>query len=223
MKKKKWIIWLLIAVIVLLAASLLYNRLSNTYMQEDAKKENAENDSVKTQTNKKSDDVKNNDAKEYSNEAFLTDGLADGQSDEAKDNKFRDITVYDENKNKVKLSDYVGKPLVVNFWASWCPPCKREMPSFQKAMEKYGDEVTILMINETDGERETFDSALTFWKSNEFQMNVLFDLDLDAAGKYYLFYLPRTLFIDKNGNIVEEHVGELSETRINSAIKKILK
>lgn len=136
-------------------------------------------------------------------------------------NRADDFTVYDENKNEVKLSDYIGKPLVVNFWASWCPPCKREMPSFQKAMDRYGENVTFLMINETDGGRETMDTAQTFLKDNGYEMNVLFDLDGDAGNVYNILYLPRTLFIDENGTIVEDHVGELSEAELTNTIEKI--
>ena len=60
--------------------------------------------------------------------------------------KAMDFTVYDENDHEVKLSDYKGKPIVVNFWASWCPPCKREMPNFEKMYEKYGNDITFLII-----------------------------------------------------------------------------
>ena len=187
MKKKKWMIWLLAVVAILVVATVAYNRLGTAYAQEHLETESMEDDSVSTA-----------------------------------DNKADDFTVYDENKNKVRLSDYMGKPLIVNFWASWCPPCKREMPVFQEARDQYGEEVTFLMINETDGGRETMDTAQTFWKENGYTMEVLFDLDQDAGNTYNLLYLPRTVLIDENGNIVENHVGELSETELTNAIEKLL-
>lgn len=137
-------------------------------------------------------------------------------------NRADDFTVYDENEKQVKLSDYMGKPLIVNFWASWCPPCNREMPAFQKAMDMYGEEATFLMINEADGERETMDTAQAFLEDNGYEMNVLYDLDQDAGNTYNTLYLPRTLFIDENGNIVEDHVGELSEKELTDAIEKLV-
>ena len=58
-----------------------------------------------------------------------------------------DFTVYDKDGNAVKLSDFEGKPVVVNFWASSCQPCQLEMPYFQSAYETYHDEIAFLMVN----------------------------------------------------------------------------
>ena len=65
--------------------------------------------------------------------------------------KAPDFAVLDSEGNKVYLYDYIGKPLVINFWASWCPPCRSEMPDFDEAYAEYGDKVTFMMINLADG------------------------------------------------------------------------
>ncbi|MBS5825072.1 MAG: TlpA family protein disulfide reductase [Clostridium argentinense] len=136
-----------------------------------------------------------------------------------------DFTVYDKDNNKVKLSEYKGKkPVVVNFWASWCSPCKYEMPYFQEATNKYNNEdLEILMINVTDGMRETKESAEEFMEKEGYNMNVMFDIDLDAANKYQLNGIPRTIFIDKEGNLVYDHVGIMDEEMLNENINKIIK
>ncbi|MDQ9824562.1 TlpA disulfide reductase family protein, partial [Acinetobacter sp. 163] len=70
-----------------------------------------------------------------------------------------DFTVYTVDGEAVKLSDYFGKPIVLNFWASWCGPCKMEMPEFNKMAETLDGEVQFLMVNMTDGSRETVETA----------------------------------------------------------------
>lgn len=193
MTKKKWIIWLVLIIAVLGISGSAYHQLGTAYAKDQ--------------------DGKTTEKKQKDSET---------EEDTTTQKKAEDFTVYDENRNKVKLSDADGKLRIVNFWASWCPPCKREMPAFQKAFRKYGKKITFMMVNETDGERETMDAAQTFWIDQGYQMKILFDFDGDADNKYDVFYLPRTLFIDRNGNIVEDHVGEMSEDELTKQIKKLL-
>ena len=137
--------------------------------------------------------------------------------------KAKDFVVYDENLNKVKLSDYIGRPVVVNFWASWCPPCKAEMPLFNELSNKYKEEeLTVLMVDLPDGERETMDKAKQFIKDNNYNMKILFDNDGNAATNYTISSIPRTLFIDKNGYIVEDHLGQITKNELENEINSLL-
>ena len=81
------------------------------------------------------------------------------ETDDPSKTKALDFTMLNSEGEEVSLYDYVGKPIVLNFWASWCPPCKAEMPDFEAAYQKYGDDVVFLMVNLTDGRRETVDTA----------------------------------------------------------------
>ena len=76
--------------------------------------------------------------------------------------KAPDFTVLDASGNEVHLSDFVGKPVVLNFWASWCPPCKSEMPDFEAVYQACGNDVQFLMVNLTDGNQETLTSAKAY-------------------------------------------------------------
>ncbi|MHC1682044.1 MAG: TlpA family protein disulfide reductase [Clostridiaceae bacterium] len=135
----------------------------------------------------------------------------------------KDFVVYDENLNKVKLSEYIGTPVVVNFWASWCPPCKAEMPLFNELSNKYKEEeLIVLMVDLPDGERETMDKAKQFIKDNNYNMKILFDNDGDAANNYNILSIPRTLFIDKNGYIVEDHSGQITKDKLENKINSLL-
>ena len=134
-----------------------------------------------------------------------------------------DFTVYDEQGNEVKLSDFKGKkPVVINVWASWCGPCQAEMPYFEDAIKKYGDEVEILMINLTDGRRETKDKALKFLKENNLEMDIVFDEDLSAANAYNIMGIPRTVFININGEINYDREGLIDRDTLFTNIEKII-
>ena len=138
--------------------------------------------------------------------------------------KAKDFVVYDENLNEVKLSDYLGTPVVLNFWASWCPPCKSEMPTFNEMSKKYSkDKVAILMINLTDGEQETISKAQKYINDNNYDMKVLFDKQMDAATKYNITSIPRTIFIDKDGYIAKDNqAGVISEEELEMQIKLLI-
>ena len=136
----------------------------------------------------------------------------------------KDFYVYNEDGNKIMLSDFKGKkPVVVNIWASWCGPCQVEMPYFEEAIKKYGDEVEILMVNLTDNQRETRESALEFIKDKSLDMSIVFDEELSAAKAFNVKGIPRTIFINTNGEITYDKEGVIDEDILFSNIKKIIK
>jgi len=134
-----------------------------------------------------------------------------------------DFTVTDRNGKSVSLSDYFGKPIVLNFWASWCPPCKSEMPEFQAAYEKYGSDIQFLMVNMTDGERETVNSAKDFISENGYSFPLFFDTEYEAAIAYSASSLPATYFIDSDGNLKAYAIGALDAENLQRGISKIIK
>ena len=133
-----------------------------------------------------------------------------------------DFTVYDADGKEVHLSDFYGKPIVLNFWASWCGPCKSEMPDFQKACTDLEGEVQFLMVNMTDGSRETLDTAKAFLAYSGYTFPVFFDTDTDAAIKYSVYALPTTYFINAEGNLVAYAEQALSADVLQMGIDMIL-
>ncbi len=132
-----------------------------------------------------------------------------------------DFTVYDAEGNPVQLYDYIGKPLVVNFWASWCGPCQMEMPHFEDKYQELGDEVQFLMINMTDGGRETVDSASAFIAEKGYTFPVLYDTDSNAALTYGAYSLPTTYFIDADGYAVAQATGAIDADTLQQGIDLI--
>lgn len=136
--------------------------------------------------------------------------------------KAPDFTVLDREGNEVKLSDFFGKPIVLNFWASWCPPCKAELPDFEAAAKKYAGDVTFLMVNMTDGQRETVAVAQDFVESAGYTFPVYFDTGYEASYNYGVSSIPQTYFIDAEGYLVACATGMISGTQLEQGIGMIL-
>ena len=132
-----------------------------------------------------------------------------------------DFTIYDGKGNKVHLSDFAGKKIILNFWASWCVPCKKEMPDFNKKYLEYGDEIQFLMIDFAKDDK--IEDAKKYVSDMGFEFPVYFDIDGDAFLTYEVSAFPTTIFIDAKGNVVERYRGTISEETLQSGIDKLLK
>ncbi|MDD7738865.1 MAG: TlpA disulfide reductase family protein [Lachnospiraceae bacterium] len=132
-----------------------------------------------------------------------------------------DFKAYDIDGNEIQLSDYIGKPIVLNFWASWCGPCKMEIPDFEEKYLKSGDEIQFLMINMTDGSRETIETASSFIEEQEYTFPVFYDTELDAANTYQVYSLPTTYFIDSEGYIIAKATGAIDGETLQKGIDLI--
>jgi thiol-disulfide isomerase/thioredoxin len=135
--------------------------------------------------------------------------------------KAPDFTVLDIDGNAVKLSDLLGKPVVLNFWASWCPPCMNEMPEFNEVYGEVGGDVSFMMVDLVDGQRETVETGMQYITEQGFSFPVYFDTKHEAAGAYEISSIPTTIFIDKGGYIATKAQGSIDAQALKEGIDLI--
>ncbi|MCG3114961.1 MAG: TlpA family protein disulfide reductase [Candidatus Manganitrophus sp. SA1] len=121
----------------------------------------------------------------------------------------------------VSLNDYRGKVVLLTFWATWCEPCKKEMPEIQAAYERYEkDGLVVLAVN--FGEK--LDTASSFAHHGKLTFPILLDRRANIAERFGVVSLPVTFFIDQDGIIRERVVGgTLTEQSIEETFKRLLK
>lgn len=125
--------------------------------------------------------------------------------------------------DELDLEELVGeKPVVLNFWASTCPPCKEEMPDFQAAYEAYGQDINFVMVNVGDAmQGETREKADTYLAEAGYTFPVYFDVDYQGITAYGVQGFPHTYFIDAEGNVVIYAAGMLTAQGLQQGLNLI--
>ncbi len=131
-------------------------------------------------------------------------------------------TFYTINGEKVSLDDFKGKPVVLNAWASWCPPCKSELPAFQTAYDSYKSDVNFLMMDLVDQQRETKSTAIAYINENGYTFPVYFDEEQNVAYEFRINQIPMTYFLNSDGTPFYTQIGAINESALNSKIEELI-
>lgn len=116
-----------------------------------------------------------------------------------------DFTLRDLSGNEVTLSALAGKPVVINFWATWCPPCRDEMPVLDAASRRLAGQVYFLAVDFD----ESSDIVIGFAREHELSLPLLLDPGGVVTDRYYVQSFPTTFFVDAQGRLRAQHIGSL--------------
>lgn len=120
-------------------------------------------------------------------------------------------------QQQTPLKQFIGKPTVINLWASWCPPCHREMPVLAQAQKDF-KQINFVMLNQG----ESAEKVQAYLTKNQFSFqHILLDPQGELAKEMKMFGLPSTLFFNAQGQLIDRHMGELSPAMLQQYLKKI--
>jgi len=149
----------------------------------------------------------------------------EGSSDQGNEDQSSEYTyaaplfnLPDDNGDMVDLEAFRGKPVLINFWASWCPPCRQEMVLFEDRYLRYSDDGFIILAINTD---DNNDVIREFREENQLSFHLLQDYEKHVVQQYAVSALPTSFFIDVDGNIVNRHVGLITDDVLDIYLSQI--
>lgn len=232
--QKSLIITLVVMVVVIAGAALLYNMLGDRFNADNLVVD-APTESTAAPTAMPSDetppgpdatesDATGNDATETNTPDTDTpseDASSDGEETEPPKVEAPNFAMQDSQGGSVSLEDFRGKPVVLNFWASWCPPCREEMPDFDGAFGDRGEDVHFVMVNLTGSQGETMEKGQAFVDDNGYRFPVYFDVSQEGAMRYAIRSVPTTYFIDAEGYVVAHASGMINRSVLDQGLSLI--
>ncbi len=130
-----------------------------------------------------------------------------------------DFSLYSLDGQVMSVAEHIGKPVMINFWASWCEPCRSEMPLLdQKAQQYAAQGLTVLAVNLGESEK----TVEGFRDEYGLSFPILLDKDDTVSAQYAIEPIPSTFFIDRTGRVQNVYIGELDEESAEENIQKIL-
>lgn len=218
MKKYSFIIWLLVLVLVIGGGYYVVNILGS-----EEEKPVVANPETPREPSSETPDSNEDDPTTPDETESVEDQVNDFIAQFKIEEPFQiDFIVYNNEGEEVSISDYRGKYVILNFWASWCPPCIEEMPEFQALHNSLDPEETVILaINLTDNGRETKKSANKFIADQNLNLNVLYDEDLNGYKEFTINSIPQTFVLDKEGFVQYGLLGMTDQVVLNAMLESV--
>lgn len=181
---------------------------------------NKTNSNKATSTNTYSSEDKQNSSDKSNNDSNNNKATANpvGINQNSIKTKAKDFKLKDLNGKEVSLSDLRGKKVFLNFWATWCPPCRGEMPEIEKLYQETKNSDLVIVAIEIG---EPLSTVKPFIDQNKYNFKVLLDSEQSIATEYGISAIPTSFFIDKEGNIVAKNTGEMNINQMKEYIKSL--
>lgn len=205
-KKVLFVVLSAVLIALLVGAVFIYDELYEDYSDRNSQMQTVDKDKVVNESTVSAHEQEPN---QESNRE---------QNQEQTDNKVPDVEFYDADGNSVMLSSFFDKPIVLNFWATWCGPCKSEMPGFNSLYEEYKDRVNFVFLNVSDDEN----SVAEFLDENGYSFPPYFDKTQVASYTYGASSIPLTFVMHKGGEMYGYQMGALSKEALEEALKNVL-
>lgn len=151
-------------------------------------------------------------------------GPAAGDAAQAQLLADHDAMVYTDTDEAITLTGIAdGSPLVINFWATWCPYCVQELPDFQDIYHEYGDRVAFAFIDAADGSRETVSGTVAWLAENGYDdLPVYYDTKTEASSAFGAWSLPTTVVVSADGEILAVQVGMIDPAALRNVLDSLI-
>ncbi len=132
-----------------------------------------------------------------------------------------DFPIYTEAAEEYSFSDFLGKPILMNIWATWCPPCQAELPLFNEAFARYGEKINFIMLS-VDSDEDYVGTVKEFLADNGYTFDVWYDPYGYSLYSYGVNSIPVTILVAPDGTFLGGQVSMLNETVFNDYLKVLL-
>jgi thiol-disulfide isomerase/thioredoxin len=212
-KKRRWYLDAILVLVVLVLGALVVMRFTDVFKPAVVVDQPAETEETPTDDNGNQNAVTEEEIAEAVAEdldeilGLSAEEIVISEDTDEGDSTAPDFTLVDLEGQSVSLSDYLGTPVMVNFWATWCPPCRAEMPLIQDFQDRYADDFVVLAVNGG----ETAQEVEAFVSEQGFNMVFLLDPEFAVAELFQVRGFPTSIFITAEGVAEKVHIGELNE------------